>query len=159
MSLDIQFHLLIHTILYGSFLGLSFDTTALIIGRVKKKLIRDLFIILYWTMQLPLAVLFFHRVNQGEFQSYLLIFVLLGGGIYFKFFQKKYIQEFKILLKMCHGVYKGIKKVLNVLIFTPIVFIFRFVFDIMNIPRKIFRKKRFDEDEVRIEQNGEVQSH
>jgi len=158
MSLDIQFYLLIHTILYGIFLGLSFDTTNLIIQYLKNKIIRDLLIILYWAAQLPLAVLFFHRVNQGKFQSYLLIFVLIGGGIYFKFFQKKYLEEFKILLKICHRLYIGTKKVLNVLIFVPIGFIFQIVFDIIDKPRKIF-KKRFGKNKARSEQDGEVQSH
>lgn len=156
MSLDIQFYLLIHTILYGIFLGLSFDTIDLIVKQLKRKIVHDLLIILYWTTQLPLAVLFFHQVNQGEFQSYLLIFVLLGGGMYFKCIQKKYIKEFKMLLKIARHVYIGIKKVLNVIIFMPILFIFRFLFDIMDAPRKIFRKKRFDKDGVRIRQDGEV---
>jgi len=159
MSLNIQFHLLTHTILYGAFIGLTFDTVGLLIQQLKNKIFRDFLLIFYWTIQLPLAVLFFHRINQGKFQSYLLIFVLLGGGIYFKFFQRKYLVELKMLLKVCHQVYFGLKKVLNVLIFKPILFIFRLIFDIMVVPRKIFRKKRSDEDEVRAGQDGEIQSH
>ena len=157
MSLNIQFYLLIHTILYGTFLGLTFDTLDLFVQQMKKKIYRDILIILYWIVQLPLAVLFFHRTNHGEFQSYLLIFVLLGGLIYFKILQKKYIKKLEILIEVCHQVYKWIKKALNVLIFTPIVFLFKIIFDIIAIPKKFFRKKR-SEDELRLEQNGEIQS-
>ena len=158
MSLNIQFNLLIHTILYGVFLGLCFDTLDMFSQRVKKKICRDIIIILYWAMQLPLVVLFFHRVNRGEFQSYLLIFVLLGGLIYFKIFQKKYTKDLNTLIKVCQNVYMWIKKVLNLLIFKPIVFIFRVIFDIIVLPKKFFRKKRSADNKKGSAQDGEIQS-
>ncbi|MCL1989766.1 MAG: spore cortex biosynthesis protein YabQ [Defluviitaleaceae bacterium] len=157
MSLNNQLHLLIHTLLYGIFLGLCFDTFNLVLGHFAKKTCHNILFILYWVIQLPLAILFFHRVNRGEFQSYLLVFALLGGGLYFKIFQKAYMKELKMLLKMCRHLLIGIRKVLNVLIFTPIAFIFKVIFDIIVIPKKIFRKKRSDEDEARHWQDGEVQ--
>jgi len=158
MSLNIQVYLLIHTILYGVFLGLCFDTLDMYIQRVKKRICRDIIIILFWTVQLPLAVLFFHRVNQGEFQSYLLIFVLLGGLIYFKIFKKKYAEDLKVLIKICSKVFKWIKKVLNLLIFKPIAFIFSAIFDIIVLSKKFFRKKRLADDEKEPRQDGEFQS-
>jgi len=142
MSLNIQFYLLIHTILYGVFLGLSFDTLDMCCQRMKTRICRGILIIFYWAMQPPLAVLFFHRVNRGEFQSYLLIFVLLGGLVYFKFFKKKYSKDLKTLVKVCHKLCNWIKKLLSLLIFKPIAFIFRVIFDIIVLPKKIFRKKR-----------------
>jgi len=159
MSLNVQFNLLIHTILYGIFLGLCLDALNLFVQRMKKKICRDILMILFWGAQLPLAVLFFHRINRGEFQSYLLIFVLLGGWIYFKIFQKKYIEELKILIKACFEVYTGVKKALNVLIFVPLLFIFRAIFDIIVLPKKFFRNKRSDGDEKRLKQDGKVQSN
>ena len=159
MSLNIQFHLLIHTVLYGVFLGLCFDTLDMLSQRAKKKICRDFLIILYWAIQLPLVVLFFHRVNRGEFQSYLLIFVLIGGLIYFKLFQKKYTSDLKALIKVCHKVYKWIKKVLNLLIFMPIAFIFCSIFDIIVLPKKFFRRKRSAIDEKELSQDGEIQGN
>jgi len=159
MSLNIQFYLLTHTILYGIFLGLCFDTFDMFSQRIKKKICRDILIVLYWGVQLPLAVLFFHRVNRGEFQSYLLIFVLLGGLVYFKIFKKKYIKELKTLSEICFQVCKWIKKVLNVLIFKPILFIFTVIFDIIVLPKKIFRKKQSDTDQEKPQQDGKIQSH
>ena len=159
MSLNIQIYLLIHTILYGVFLGLCFDTLELLGARVKKKLCQDFLIILYWAMQIPLTVLFFHHVNRGEFQSYLFIFVLLGGLGYFKFFRNKYLKDLKTLLEVCFQMYKCIKKVLNVLIFKPIVFIFKIIFDIMVIPKKIFRKKQSDESKKGFKQGVKVQGN
>jgi len=159
MSLNIQIHLLIHTILYGIFLGLCFDTLDEFSQRVKKKICRDAIIVLYWAMQLPLVVLFFHRVNRGEFQSYLLIFVLLGGLIYFKVFHKMYIKDLKTLIKICHEIYKWIKKLLNLLIFKPIAFIFSVIFDIIVLPKKIFRKIRSTDAKGAYAQDGETQSN
>ena len=159
MSLSIQFHLLIHTILYGVFLGLCLDTFNLFLQKMAKKIYREMLIILYWTAQLPLAVLYFHRVNSGEFQSFLLIFVLLGGGLYYKLLQKKYIKELKMFLNVCRQLYRWLKKLLNVLIFTPLAFIFGRIFDIMVLPKKFFRKKRFDDDEERLETDGEISGY
>jgi len=156
MSLNIQFYLLIHTILYGIFLGLCFDTLDTCVQQIKRKIYRDVVIMVYWTVQLPFAVLFFHRVNRGEFQSYLLIFVLLGGLIYFKVFRKKYLEELKTLIKVCLQVYKWIKKVVNVSILVPILFIFRVISDIIGLPKKFFRKKRSDKDKEWPQQDGEV---
>lgn len=151
MSLNVQFYLLIHTILHGVFLGLSFDTLNLGIQRIKRKLLADVLIVLYWLIQLPLAIWFFHRVNHGQFQTYLLIFTLLGGLIYYKLLQKKYHHDLKILLKHLKRLWKGIKKVIKVLIFAPLLFIFRIVFDIMVLPKRFFMrilpKKVIHEDE------------
>jgi len=148
MSLSNQFYLLIHTFLYGAFIGLSFDTVGLLIQHLTSKIFCIFLLIFYWTLQLPLAVLFFHRVNQGEFQSYLLIFVLLGACLYFKFFREKYLLELKMLLKVCHQVYIGLKKVLNVLISKPILFIFRRVFDIMVIPSKFLKREKLGDNQI-----------
>jgi len=151
MSLNVQFHLLIHTILYGVFLGLSFDTLNLGLQRIKKRIFSDLLIVLYWGAQLPLVVWFFHQVNHGQFQTYLVIFVLIGGWLYYKLLQKKYHQDLKILLKHLKVGYKGVKKAINVLILSPLLFIFRIVFDIMVLPKRFFvriwPKKAVDEDE------------
>ena len=157
MSLTVQFYLLTHTILYGIFVGLCFDTFDMVIERVKKKICRNALIILYWSIQLPLAILFFHRINRGEFQSYLLLFVLLGGLIYFKLFKKKYMKELKTLIKVCHKVCKWIKNVINILIFKPILFIFKLIFDIIVLPKKFFGKRQQDQSQKRDLQDGEVQ--
>jgi len=164
MSLNIQFYLLIHTILYGAFIGLTFDTLNLAVKKVKRRLGRDFLIVLYWILQLPIAVLFFHRVNKGEFQSFLIIFVLLGGLLYFKIFQTKYVQDLKKLTEICFQVSRWVKKILNVVFFKPILFIFRLIFDIIRLPKnllkkvfkKFFRKKRSDaeDDEGNMHDDG-----
>ena len=150
MSLNDQFHLLIHTILYGVFLGLSFDTLGMVVGRIEKKLLNDFLIVLYWIIQLPVAVWYFHQVNHGRFQSYLLIFVLLGGLIYYKVLRRNYQHDLKILVKNGKILWRALKKVVNLLIFTPIRFIFRIIFDIMVLPKnilvRIWPKKAVDED-------------
>lgn len=137
MSLNVQFYLLVHTILYGIFLGLTFDSLNLIILQIKKKYLADGLTILFWICQLLLAIWYFHRINHGKFQTYLLIFVLFGGLIYYKLLQKKYQQDVKILLKHVKLMLKVIKKAINVLFLLPLLFIFKTGFDIMVLPKRI----------------------
>jgi len=156
MSLNVQFYLLIHTILAGIFLGLTFDTLGMVIGRIKKRLLSDFLIVLYWIIQLPFMVWYFHRVNHGKFQSYLVIFLLLGGLIYYKALRQNYQQNLKMMIKNGKNLYRAIKKAVNVLIFAPLLFIFRIVFDIIMLPKHIFiriwPKKVIDDDEEEHEQ-------
>ena len=159
MSLNIQFNLLIHTILYGVFLGVMLDTADWFICLIKKKFYGQLLIILFWLSQLPLGILFFHQINQGKFQSYLLLFVLLGSWLYFKFFQKNYLDALKMLVKSCFQVYKWLEKALKILIFAPMVFIFKVISDIIVIPRSIFRRKQARMSKERSKQDGEIQSN
>lgn len=160
MSLNTQFYLLIHTILYGVFIGLTFDTTSQFVQKVKRKITVDLIIILYWVLQLPIAIWYFHQVNNGKFQSYLIIFVFVGGVLYIKLIRKNYLKNLKILLKNVKVIVKWAKKALNLLILTPLLFIFRIIFDIIVLPKKIllcFIKKTDDEeDEKEFESGGPV---
>lgn len=159
MSLNNQFYLLIHTILYGIFLGLMFDTLSMLLVRFKKKIIRDILVVIYWALQIPLAVLYFHRINQGEFQSYLLIFVLLGGLVYFKTLRHDYLERLCEFKEVCGQIYKFVKKLLNVIFFRPLAFIFKFISAIIVIPRKFFRKKRTDDCDKELGQDEELQSN
>ena len=159
MSLNSQFYLLIHTILYGVFLGVMLDTLHLVLTRFKKKVIHDGLIIIYWALQVPLAVLFFHRINQGEFQSYLLIFVLLGGFIYFKVLRLGYLKRMRELKEMCGQVYKFIKKVLNVIFFKPLAFIFKLISAIIVLPRRLFRRRRTDDCSKELDLDEAFQSN
>ena len=159
MSLNSQINLLIHTILYGIFLGLMFDTLSMAVTRLKKKFISDILIVIYWAMQIPLAVLYYHRINQGEFQSYLLIFVLLGGLVYFKILRLNYLERLRELKEVCCQIYKFVKKLLNVIFFKPLAFIFKLISAIIVIPKKFFRKKRPDDCNKELDLNEEFQSN
>jgi len=159
MSLGSQFYLLIHTILYGIFLGLIFDTLSLALMRFKKRFNRGFLIIIFWALQVPLAVLYFHRINQGKFQSYLVIFILLGGWAYFKILRRDYLERLREFKEVWDHIYKFIKKLLNVTLFQPAVFIFRFVSAIIALPRKFFRKKRTDDCDEELDVHGEFQSN
>lgn len=159
MSLNSQFYLLIHTILYGMFLGLMFDTLSMVVIRLKKKIISDILIVIYWALQIPLAVLYFHRINQGQFQSYLVIFVLLGGWVYFKFLRRNHLERLREFKAACLQTYKFLKKLLNIIFFKPLAFIFMFISAIIVMPRKFFRKKRTDDRDEELGMHEEIQSN
>jgi len=158
MSLNVQFYLLIHTILYGIFLGICFDTLETVSTLINKKIYRSGLLILHWVVQIPTIIIFFHRVNHGVLQSYLIVFIFLGSWLYFKTCRQQYTKNLKTLLKVGDQTHKTIKKVLNILIFKPIVFIFARIFDIMTIPKKFFRKKTIkQQDHEEFKQSDEAQ--
>lgn len=159
MSLTRQFYLLIHTILYGLFLGLTFDPLSMGVRRFKKKFIRSFLMVMYWVLQVPLAVLYFHRMNQGEFQGYLLIFTLLGGVVYFKLVRPDYLKRLRELKDVYCQMDKFVKKLLNILFFKPAVFLFKFISAIIVIPRKFFRKKRMDDCNKELEPSEAFQGN
>ncbi|MCL2560539.1 MAG: hypothetical protein FWE07_08640 [Turicibacter sp.] len=145
MSLNDQFYLLIHTVLYGFFLGLLFDSLNLAITRFKKRVLRDISMVVFWVLQFPFAILYFHRISQGNFQSYLIIFVLLGGWLYFKTLSAVYFSQLRELKKRFMHVYRFIEKLINVLIFKPLLFIFKFFSAIILLPRILFKKQESDD--------------
>jgi len=153
MSLNTQFYLLTHTLLYGIFLGICLDSVDLFLRNVKNRIFIKIILILHWLMQFMLAMLFFHRVSHGQFHSYLLLIVLLGTWIYFKLLKKKYLKELEILMNFASHLLNGIKKLINVIIFTPILFIFNVISDIIVIPKSFFRKLLFKE---MTKQDGDI---
>jgi len=159
MRLDEQFYLLIHTLLFGVFLGIALDTVSHFLQKIKRRGLLSGVLVLFWTLQIPLAVLFFHRVNQGRFQSYLLVFVIIGGLFYFKVLQKKYLKDLKILLSNCHQCIKWLKKIINTVIFLPMGFIFAFISDIIMLPKKFLRAMKVKQLAKDGKQIGDVQSH
>lgn len=159
MSLNSQFYLLIHTILYGIFLGLMFDSLSMVVIRLKNKIMRDILMVIYWALHVPLAVLFFHRVNQGQFQSYLVIFVLLGGWVYFKLVRQNYLERLREFKAASVEIYKIVKKLLNIIFFKPLVFIFKLISAIIVVPNKFFRKKRTDDCDKELGMHEEFQSN
>ena len=158
MILNNQFYLFIHTVLYGIFLGLLFDTLSIVLKRVNQKFIRDLLMVIYWVLQIPFAFAFFHQISQGELQSYLVVFLLLGGLIYFKGLRYDYVLRLREFKVVCHQIDKFIKKVLNVLIFRPLAFIFKLISAIIVIPKRFFKKIRTNSDNKELK-DEEIQSN
>jgi len=162
MSLNIQFITLINTIILGIFFGFTLETLAHFTSKMKHKFSRDLLFVLFWTVQIPITILFFHRINQGQFQSYLLIFVLFGGLIYSKLLRTRYLADLKIVHEVSHQLLKWIKKLINVLILTPLHFIFSVIHDIIVLPKRFYvrflRKKRNDDetDDEELDGDGEI---
>ncbi|MEE0880734.1 MAG: spore cortex biosynthesis protein YabQ, partial [Turicibacter sp.] len=84
MSLTIQFQLMIHTLLYGIFIGVTLDFVCIVKESFFNSYMQWVVIILYWLIQVPLTFVYIYNVNEGIFHLYILLFLIVGAIIYFK---------------------------------------------------------------------------
>ena len=139
MSLETQVYLLVHTILYGMFIGISFDTMEIFRRQISIGFLRNLMLVIFWILQMPLIVVYFFQISGGMFQTYLVIFLMLGAYVYFKCLRNTYLKKLDELGECLENIETFLIRLLNAL-FRPMVFIFRLVSGIIGVPRKIFFK-------------------
>jgi len=123
IDLSGHFHLLIHTLLYGAYLALTFDFLLIICKKKQHVLLKHTLIGLFWMLQIPLILLYFYQVNHGVFQSYLLIFIFFGALCYHKLLKSMFVENLRELVDAFLNIYAGFEKLLTVLFFKPIAFI------------------------------------
>ena len=58
---------MIHAILYGIFIGITFDCVTIVKNQLFNKIVQIAWIILYWTIQIPLTFIYIYNVNEGIF--------------------------------------------------------------------------------------------
>ena len=87
MSLSVQFQFMIHVLLYGIFIGVTLDFVCIVKEIFFNYYMQWAIIILYWLIQVPLTFVYIYNVNEGIFHLYILIFLIVGAIIYFKFFE------------------------------------------------------------------------
>ena len=134
-----HFHLLIHTILYGIFLGLFFDTIQLCCRRLKKIPLKRSIFTLFWLAQIPMILLYFYHISHGVFQSYLIIFIFFGAFLYFKFLQVLYLTKFIETVNVCFDVIFIITRIFELFIIGPIYRVYLFF---RNVLRGVYRFMR-----------------
>jgi len=139
MSLAIQFYLLIHMVLYGAFVGITFDCITTLKDDLKNKYLKIAVMILYWIAQIPLVYIYTYNVNDGIFHFYIIIFLIIGALSYFKFMKKRFHQELELLGENIYIIMRIFKKLLNILVISPIRFIYKIISDIMKGILKILK--------------------
>ena len=88
MSLSVQFQFMIHVLLYGIFIGVTLDFVCIVKEIFFNYYMQWAIIILYWLIQVPLTFVYIYNVNEGIFHLYILIFLIVGAIIYFKFLKQ-----------------------------------------------------------------------
>ena len=139
MSLQVQFQLMIHVLLYGIFIGITLDFVFIVKEIFFNHYMQWAVVILYWLIQVPLTFVYIYNVNEGIFHLYILIFLIVGAIIYFKFLKQPLHHYIEILGESLFTVSNFIKKVVNILVISPIMFIYKLVSDIIMLFLRILK--------------------
>jgi len=123
INLSGHFYLLIHTLLYGAYLALTFDFLQILCKKMTKSWLQPTLTGLFWGLQIPLILLYFYQVNYGVFQSYLLIFIFLGAFFYTTFLKVIFFKHLREVAHFSFHVYRALRKLLDVFIFKPMTFV------------------------------------
>lgn len=139
MSLNTQFILMIHAILYGVFIGITFDCVTIVKNQLFNQIVQMVLIVLYWIVQIPLTFVYIYNVNEGIFHLYILIFLVLGVVLYYKFMRQNLHHDLEMLGESLFIVAKFIKKMVIILVISPIMFIYKLVSDIIIVFLRILK--------------------
>lgn len=130
---------MIHAILYGIFIGITFDCVTIVKNQLFNKIVQIAWIILYWTIQIPLTFIYIYNVNEGIFHLYILLFLALGVILYYKFMRQNLHHDLEMLGESLFIVAKFIKKLVIILVISPIMFIYKLVSDIIMLFLRILK--------------------
>lgn len=139
MSLNTQFILMIHAILYGVFIGITFDCVTIVKNQLFNQIVQIALIVLYWIVQIPLTFVYIYNVNEGIFHLYILLFLALGAILYYKFMRQNLHHDLEMLGESLFIVAKFIKKMVIILVISPIMFIYKLVSDIIIVFLRILK--------------------
>ena len=139
MSLAIQFQLMIHTLLYGVFIGVTLDFVCIVKESFFNSYMQWVVIILYWLIQVPLTFVYIYNVNEGIFHLYILLFLIVGAIIYFKLLKYPLHRDLEMLGESLFKVAYFLEKVVNILVISPIMFIYKLVSDIIKLFLRILK--------------------
>lgn len=139
MSLAIQFQLMLHTLLYGIFIGVTLDFVCIVKESFFNSYMQWVVIILYWLIQVPLTFIYIYNVNEGIFHLYILPFLIVGAIVYFKLLKHPLHRDLEMLGESLFKVTYFLEKVVNILVISPIMFIYKLVSDIIKLFLKILK--------------------
>ncbi|MCL1950545.1 MAG: spore cortex biosynthesis protein YabQ [Turicibacter sp.] len=139
MNLHTQFDLFIHMILYGAFIGITYDGVNIIKGDMRHKPNRVITMVIYWSILVPLTYLYLYNVNQGQMHMFVFVSLFIGNGLYFKLMKRQFRNDLEMLGKNIYFILGVIKKVANVIIISPILFIYRLFSDIIKWILKLLK--------------------
>jgi len=139
MSLHTQFDLFIHMILYGAFIGITYDGVNIVKNDMRHKANRVVTMVVYWAILVPLTYLYLYNVNEGIMHIFVFASLIIGNALYFKFMKKPFRHDLEMLGKNIYLILSVIKKVVNLTIISPILFIYRLISDIIKWILKLLK--------------------
>ena len=138
MSLFDQFELVTYTIIYGLFLGITYDCVSLLKRPNWHLMLDGLINTCFWMCHIPVIIIYLSNVNDGQFHMYIFFFFLIGLIGYYKILKTKFRQDLEKLGECIFLIINFINKILNLLVISPILFIYRIIFDIIKVVLRFF---------------------
>jgi len=139
MNLQTQFDLFIHMILYGAFIGITYDGVNIVKNDMRHKANRVVTMTIYWAILVPLTYLYLYNVNEGIMHLFVFASLFIGFALYFKFMKQPFRKDLEMLGKNIFLILNVAKKAINLIIISPILFIYRLVSGIIKWILKLLK--------------------
>ena len=114
-------------ILYGAFIGITYDGVSIIKDDMRHKGNRIVIMTIYWAFLVPLTYLYLYNVNEGIMHLFVFASLFIGNILYFKLLKQHFRKDLEMLGKNIFLILNVLKKVVNFVIISPIVFIYRLI--------------------------------
>ena len=129
ISIKVQYLLFINSLIFGCYLGITFDILNLI--KSKHYWIRVLRDISFWVIQAIIASMFFYNISYGVIPKYLFILFGVGFVLYRMFLRNQFLLNLDILINKTKIIYKKSSKQRK----------FLFPYDNYHLMRNLYMKK------------------
>lgn len=131
MTLHVQFLTMLMMILGGFYLGVALDTFRRFSWHWKHNVFLKYFLeICFWLSQSLILFYFLYHVNAGELRLYIFLSCLLGFAAYKALAASFYKQLLEIFIRILRGIYHLFERIVQLLIISPIKWIFRVIFSV-----------------------------
>jgi len=139
MNLSTQVDLFIHMILYGAFIGITYDGVNIITDDMRHKANRIITMTIYWAILVPLTYLYLYNVNEGIMHLFVFASLFIGNTLYFKLLKQHFRKDLEMLGKNIFLILNVTKKVTNFLIISPILFLYGLISGIIKWILKLLK--------------------
>ncbi|WP_156289998.1 spore cortex biosynthesis protein YabQ [Oceanobacillus salinisoli] len=132
MTLSVQFLTMISMVASGFYLGMILDTFRRFTPYWKHNIFLTYFMeICFWLMQTIILFYVLFQVNSGEIRFYVFVACLLGFSIYQALAQNVYKRLLEYMIRIIASVYRFCRRVVQVLIISPITWLFTLIITII----------------------------
>lgn len=108
ITLETQYSLLINSIIFGAYLGITYDMLRFF--RNKNYWFKVISDVIFWVTQSAVASLFFYNISYGIIPIYLFIMFFVGFVSYYFFFHDFLITQLLMITNNSKKVYRNTSK-------------------------------------------------
>lgn len=127
MNLIIQIYLLAHMLVYGAFVGITFDLVSVVKDDIRLPFQRIAAMIAYWLFLVPVSYVYLYQVNDGIFHLAIFPFLFAGIFLYFKCMRSLFWRDLETFGKVVFLILGFLKKLMNMLVISPFLFLYKLI--------------------------------